>query len=88
MANTRSARNRMPMRAACACEAGGMGFGFGLVCLVTGVILVARVSAKLGDVDAKAIGVVLIVAGIAALALSLARRSSFGAPVGIGRRRP
>jgi len=64
-----------------------MGFGLGLVLLVTGAILVARVSAKLGDVDAKAIGVVLAVAGIVALALSVVRWSSFGAPVGIGRRR-
>jgi hypothetical protein len=64
-----------------------MGFGLGLVLLVSGAILVARVSADVGEIDAKAIGVVLVVAAIATLALSVARRSSFGGPVGIGRRR-
>ena len=64
-----------------------MGFGAGLVLLVTGTIRVVRVSARIGGVDAKAIGVVLVVAGVVTLALSFARRSSFGGPVGIGRRR-
>jgi len=64
-----------------------MGFGLGLVLLVTGAVLVARVPEEVGGVEARTIGVVLVVAGVAALALSAARWSSFGGPVGIGRRR-
>jgi hypothetical protein len=65
----------------------GMAFGAALVLLVTGAILVARVSAKLAGIEGRTLGIVLLVAGIAVLALAVARRSSFGGPVTIGRRR-
>ena len=63
-----------------------MGFGVGLVLLTTGAVLVLRVSAEVSGVDVKIVGVVLVVAGLAVLALS-ALLGSWGGPVTLGRRR-
>jgi ABC-type transport system involved in cytochrome c biogenesis permease component len=64
-----------------------MGFGLGLVLLVTGTILVARIPEKLLGIDARTIGIILLALGVATLALSVRFRSSFGAPLRVGRRR-
>jgi hypothetical protein len=64
-----------------------MGFGLGLVLLVTGAILVARIPEKVLGLEARTIGLVLLAFGVATLALSVRYRSSFGAPLGPGRRR-
>ena len=63
-----------------------MGFGLGLVLLVTGVILVTRVPEQVLGIEARTIGLVLLALGIAALALSVRFRSTFGGPFTIGRR--
>ena len=58
-----------------------------LVLLVTGLILVARVPQELAGVEGRTLGIVSLALGLAVLAFAVARRSSFGGPVTIGRRR-
>jgi hypothetical protein len=64
-----------------------MGFGLGLVLLVTGAVLVARVPQEVLGVEARTIGLVLAALGVATLALAFRFRGSFGGPFTIGRRR-
>jgi hypothetical protein len=64
-----------------------VGFGLGLVLLVTGAILVARVPNELLGVEGRTYGMVLLVLGVVAIALSVRFRSSFGSAFSVGRRR-
>jgi hypothetical protein len=64
-----------------------MGFGLGLVLLVTGAVLVARVPQEVLGIEARTLGFALAALGVVALALSFRFRGSFGGPFTIGRRR-
>jgi Domain of unknown function (DUF6458) len=64
-----------------------MGFGASLVLIVTGAVLTWAVTAEVAGVDGRVVGVILLIAGVAAFVLSWRLRSSWGGPMTIGRDR-
>jgi hypothetical protein len=64
-----------------------MGLGVSLLLIAAGAILVWGVTGEVANLDVDAIGVILMVVGLAGLVLSLLFWSSWGGPGYFGRRR-
>jgi len=64
-----------------------MGLGVSLLLIAAGAILVWGVTGEVANLDVDAIGVILMVVGLAGLVLSLLFWSSWGGPGYLGRRR-
>ena len=64
-----------------------MGIGVSLLLIAAGAILIWGVTGEASGLDVDAIGVILMVVGLAGLVLSLVFWSSWGGPGYFGRRR-
>jgi hypothetical protein len=64
-----------------------MGLGVSLILIAVGAILTWAVTAEVSGIDLTTVGVILMVVGLVGFVLSLAFWSSWGGPVGFGRRR-
>ena len=64
-----------------------MGIGVSLLLIAAGAILIWGVTGEASGLDVDAIGVILMVVGLAGLVLSIVFWSSWGGPGYFGRRR-
>ena len=64
-----------------------MGLGVSLFLIAVGAILTWAVNATVSGIDVTAVGVILLVVGVAGLLLSLLFWSSWGGPAYFGERR-
>jgi hypothetical protein len=64
-----------------------MGLGVSIFLIAIGAILTWAVNAEVSGLDITAVGVILLVVGIAGLLLSLMFWSSWGGPAAFGERR-